>query len=193
MQTCSARSAPHAIAGDAQRELVLEGFDGSVPAVGHVGVDRAGAIGMRGSSHASGDGLVIRERVLCRAAAEAQVVHGPAARRRDPVRSGLGQRAQQNIGDALRGFDVARGHRGGRQRVDHRPFGSDHADGPQDARGERNIVLNQAAEHVHRRGERDREVRVDRSLDLRGGTGEIDHRASVRRWSPRRGSTRARR
>src|SRR6476646_10660436 len=108
MQTRATRSATDAVAGDAQRKLMLERLEGSVPAIGHVRVDRAGALCTTRRSHAARNRLVVSKS----ASAEAEIIHRPATRGRYSLGSCLRQRAQQNIGDALRSLDVTRCHRG---------------------------------------------------------------------------------
>ncbi len=59
-------------------------------------------------------------------AAEGDIVHGPVARRGNPLRGGFRERAEHDVGDALRGLHVAGGHRRGRLGVHHASRGRDH-------------------------------------------------------------------
>ena len=155
---------------------MLERLDGRVPGVGHVGVDGAGAGAAGGGAHASGDRLVVGERAAAELvpSAQGQVVHGAGTGGGNAVRRGLSQRAEKDVGDALRGFDVAGGHGGGQACVDHRALGCDHADGAHQARGVGNVFGDQAAEDVHGGGDRDGVVGVDGAGNLGIRAGEID-------------------
>ena len=181
MLSATARVRAHLIAFDAHRILVLERFHRRVPAIGHVRVRGAVSRRVGRRAHAARDGFVIRERQPIRArAAETQIVHGPAARRRDALRRGFRQSAQNHVRDSLRGFDVAGRHRRWWARIHDAAERRDNLNRPQNTRRKRNLFRHQTAEHVHRRRRGHRQVRVHRPVHLRAGAGEIHLRALAR-------------
>ena len=123
MLPAAARTRANAIAANAQRILMLERLHRRVPAVGHVRVRGARAIRHRRCAHAAGDGFVVGEGASAHAipSAESEIVHGSGTGGGNQLRRGLRQRAQNHVGDALRRFDVARGHGGRRLSAYHQP------------------------------------------------------------------------
>jgi len=99
---------------------LLEDLDGRVPRVGHVGVDGGRTAFGRARAHPSRDGFVIGKggaEVTRIFAAQRQIVHGALAGGWNSLRRGLGERPQQRVYHALRGFHVAARNRGGRARI----------------------------------------------------------------------------
>ena len=109
----AAAPAAQGVAAHSQGVGVLERLHRRVLRVGHVGLygGEAGAQGVR--AHPAGDGLVVREgfaspRVV---AADGQVVHRAAAGCGNSSGQRLGERAEDDVDDALRRLDVARRRR----------------------------------------------------------------------------------
>ena len=111
---------------------MLERLDRGVEAVGHVAVGGVQPVGVGTGTHTAGGGLVVGEGfpVARVDAANREVGHGAVAGCRDDVGDRPGKGTENHVDDALRGFDVAAGDRGGRQGVDQRAFGRDHLEGP---------------------------------------------------------------
>ena len=97
----AAGAAPQRVAHDAQRELQLERLDRRVERVRHRDVHAARAVGVRAGALAAAERLVVGEVV----GAEREVVHRALAER-------AAERGEHEVGDARRGLDVARHHRG---------------------------------------------------------------------------------
>ena len=90
------------------------------------------------------------------------------------MRQRLRERAQNHVGDALRGFNIAARYRGGMLRVDHGACGRDDRDGPRDAGVVEDVFRDQAAKSVERRRKRDGEVGIDAAGSLVVRAGEIN-------------------
>ncbi len=161
---------------DAQGIGVFKGFDGSVEGVRHVGVDCRGTSGGGGGTHAAAEGLVISEGLLPLGieTTEGEIVHGALTGSRDALGAGLSESAQEDIDDALGGFNVAAGNRGGRQGVEDGTGWGDHLDGHQAASVVGYIQTEQAAENVVDGGQGDGVDGVEGALDLGGGAGKVD-------------------
>ena len=106
--------------------------------------------------------------------ADEDVVHGALAGGGNHVREGLGEGAEEDVGDALGGLDVAGGDGGGRSRVHQAALGGDDGDGSQDALVGGRGLADDAAEDVEGGGERDGKGRVDAAASLGGGLGEVE-------------------
>ena len=81
--------------------------------ISHVGVHGAGAIKTRSRASAAADGFV----VLVASVAESEAVHGALGGGHDA------KGAEEGVGDALGGFDVAGGDGGGVVGVEERSLG----------------------------------------------------------------------
>ena len=89
------------------------------------------------------------------------------------------ERAEQRVGDGLRGLDVAGDDRGRIVRRQHRAFRDDELDRLQAAGIDRNVVVDHDAEHVEHGGARHRRWRIEVGRLLRRGAGEIDCRRAL--------------
>src|SRR5437016_5328800 len=125
MPAPAARSGTNAITANTKWILVLERFHRRIPTVGHVRVGGTRAIGNGGSAHTAGYGFVISELLAAEAiaSAESDVIHCSRTGGWDESGSRFGERAQHDIRDALRRFDVPGGHRGRRLSAHHGPAG----------------------------------------------------------------------
>ena len=103
----AAAAPPQPVADHPERVVVLQRLDRGVLGVGHAGVDPGLAGGAGPPALATGDGLVVGEVVV----ADQHVVHRPLGGGGHPVGSGLGQGAEQHVGDPLAGLHVAGGDR----------------------------------------------------------------------------------
>ncbi len=146
----AARAGADRVALQPHREAELEHLGVGQARVGHVGLHdavpskpptRPSASNAAGA-RAAGDRLV----VLVARVAEGEVVHRALAGRHHA------ERAVERVGDAGRGLDVAGDHRRRRPRVEHRALGDDHLQRLQAAGVERDVVVDQGAEHVEHRG-----------------------------------------
>ncbi|MBS1253341.1 MAG: hypothetical protein MAG451_02390 [Anaerolineales bacterium] len=128
------------------------------------------------SPHAAADGLVVSvwPLVFRVPAADGEVVHGALAGRRHPLGSRLSQCAQQHVGDALRGFDVATGHGGWRARIHQRALRRDDGERLQTAAIGRNIQTDERPEYVVGGRESNGVDGVDAALALGRRAGEVD-------------------
>ena len=106
-------------------------------------------------------------------AADEHVVHGALAGGGNHVREGLREGAEEDVGDALGGLDVAGGDGGGRSRVHQAALGGDDGDGAQDALVGGRGLADDAAEDVEGGGERHGEGRVDAAPTLGRRLGEV--------------------
>src|SRR3546814_19983470 len=112
MRPLPARTATDGEAFEQNRKSRLQYFGIGKPAVGHVGLDRAGAVEVRPGPSAAGDRFVI----LVALVAEGEIVHRPLARR---------QRAaggDERVGDDLADLSLTRPARRGIMRVEPRAF-----------------------------------------------------------------------
>ena len=141
------------------------------PRVGHVRLHRGDAVEPGSGAGAAADRFVI----LPVRVAEQEVVH-----RR--LRAGdRAERTEQRIAGGLRHFRIARHHRRTGPRRKKAAGRNDQLDRFQAAVVQRDIVADQAAEHVQHRGTRDRRRGVEIVVvALRAGAGEIDARAAPR-------------
>ena len=142
--------------------------------IGHVGVDRvgaveAGAVAEHAGRRARADRLVILVAVV----AEGEVVHR-ALRRGERA-----ERAEQAVGDVLRGLDIAGDHRRRIARRQHRAFGDDDVDRPEAAGVHRDVALDHDAEAVEHGGAGHRLGRVEVGRLLGAGAGEVDGRLAL--------------
>ena len=118
---------------------------------------------------ATGNRLVI----LMTRIAKSEVVDRQLARPHDA------ERADDGVGDAGRGFDIARHHRCRRARVQHRALGDDDLQRFQAASVQRYVVIDQYAKHIEHRRHAYRCRRVEVVALLRRSAGEIDLGAAV--------------
>ena len=105
---------------NAHGQVVLDGLDRRVARVAHVRVHAAEPGSPFPAAHAAAHRFVVRK-AAARArirAAERHVVHRALAGRGHAIGQRLAERAEHDIGDALRGFDVAAGDRRRLQRID---------------------------------------------------------------------------
>ena len=109
-----------------------------------------------------------------RETADGHVVHGALAGRGNALRQGLGQRAQHDIGDALRCLDVAAGHGRGRLRIDDTVLRRDHGHRRKAAVVHGRVVVDQAAHRVIAGRLGDGDDCVERSVHDRGRAIEVE-------------------
>ena len=169
----AARAQPERAQDD--RVAALEDLGVRDAGVGHVGVDAVGAGPGRAGAGAAGDGLVVAE-ALCggggggevAAEAEGQVVAvalgGGAG----------GEGEEDDVGDALRGEDVA-AHDGGFVRGGEEGFrGDEYLDGLEAALVQGDVVGDEAAETVDYGGVGDGFGGVGVAVDFGAGAGEVE-------------------
>ena len=167
MLTGAARAVSDRERFEDHRETPLEDLRVSRQGVGHVGVDRVGAVVVGAGAGAAADGLVV---LVAGVVAEGEIVHGPLPRRHDA------ERADHGVGHRLAGLDVARDDGGrilGRQ---HAVFRDDDLERLEAARVERNLVVDHEPEYVKHGGHADRRGGVEVGVQLRRGAGEVDDR-----------------
>ena len=172
----STAASTHTIGGDTNREVVLDGLNRSVPRVAHVGVQGAQPVESRSGPHAATQRLVVRESPAATwvDAAKRHIVHRALARGRDPIRQRVRQRAEYDVGDALRGLDVAAGHRRRPARIDYGPLGRCHGERPGQPVVVQDVLTDEAPQGVETRGPRDGKVRVHAAGGLPGRAPEVD-------------------
>ena len=110
MAARAAAAAADARLDHTQRVGVLERLDRRVARVRHVRLQRRRAVPAGPGAVAAAERLVVGERPAGARidAADQQVVHGAAARRRNAPGQRARERAEHHVDDALRGLDVAR-------------------------------------------------------------------------------------
>ena len=160
----AAAARPDPVRLEQHRVAPLQHLGVGEPGVGHLGLHHVGAVEAVARARPAGHRLV----VLVPVVAERHVVHRPRP---------LGHHAEGGVerpGDDLGGLHVARRHRGRVLRREHRARRDDHVQRVQAARVERDVVVDQGAEHVQhgRHGHAGRRVEV--AGQLRRGPGEVD-------------------
>ena len=137
--------------------------------VGHVGVDRRGAVEVRPRAAAAADGLV----VLVGVVAEGEVVHRPLRR---------GHRlecAEQRVGGPLRGLDVAGADRGRIFAGEDGALRDDEFDRHETAVVQGDVGLDEGAKDVEHGGPGDRRRGVEVPGLLLARAGEVDAHAAT--------------
>jgi hypothetical protein len=155
---------PDPVGLEQHRVAPLEHLGVGEPGVGHLGLHDVGAVEAVARAGAAGYRLV----VLVAVVPERHVVHRAGPLRHHP------QRRVQRAGDHLGGLHVARGDRRRVPRGQHGVLGDDHGERLQAAGVERDVVVDQGAEHVEHRGHGHAGRRVEVVLQLRGRAGEVD-------------------
>ncbi|MNV25644.1 hypothetical protein D3C71_1167470 [compost metagenome] len=129
----------------------------------------ARSIEHRTGTAAAGNGFV----VLVLRIAKGEVVHGGLAARHHA------QGAEQRIGDAGGGLHIARHHRGRRIGVEHGALRDDDLQGFQAPGIERNVIVDQRAEHIQHCSHAHRTWGVEVVDLLRTGACKVDDRAAL--------------
>src|SRR5271169_5740229 len=109
MLSASAAARAKRVAPNPQRIGILQRFRGSVQRIRHMRVHARDA-GLGGArAHAASDRLIVSKRQarLRIDATDCEIVHRARCRSGNPVRNILGQRAQQNVDDPLRSFNIS--------------------------------------------------------------------------------------
>ncbi len=164
-------------------------FHRCIERIGHVDLHPTDARAVRRGAHAPANRLIISKRcAIVPLPANSQIVHRALAGRGDLLGQGLGQRAQDHIDQALRGFDIATRDRSRGQRIDQRAHRRDDLHRRKTTGIHRHFVADQTAHHVITSRLRDRNHRVERPVDGRRGAAEIkaDRIARNRRGQPNR-------
>ena len=162
----TAASSPDLEALQPHRVAPFEDFRVGKPGVGHVDMHGVGPIEALARAGAAADGLVI----LVTGVAEGEIVDRPL---------GLGhgvQRAEQRVGDVLRGLDIAGHHRGGIAGPQDRRLLHPDVQRLQAAGIERDIDPAEAAEDVEHRSHAHGRRRVEIAVHLAGRAREVEHR-----------------
>ena len=159
----AARAAPDRVLDDPQRELELQRLDRRVQRVRHRDVHAGRAVGVRARALAAAERLVVREGV----GAEREVVHRALAER-------AAERAEDEVGDAARGLDVAGDDGGGRLGVQQRAARRDHRHRPQRARVGRDVGVGEHAHGEEAGRDRDGERAVEVAVVLRRAPAEVE-------------------
>ena len=89
------------------------------------------------------------------------------------------ERAEQRVGDRLRGLDIAGDDRSRIFRRQHRFLRDDDSDRPQAAGVDRDVVVDHDAEDIEHGGARHRLGRVEIGRLLRARAGEVDRRLAL--------------
>ena len=160
----AAAAGPDPVGLEQHRVAPLEHLGVGEPGVGHLGLHHVGAVEAVARARAAGHRLV----VLVAVVPERHVVHRPGPLGHHP------QRRVQRAGDDLGGLHVARGDRGRIFGREHGPGRDDHVQRLQAAGVERDVVVDQGAEHVEHRGHGHAGRRVEVVLELAGRAGEVD-------------------
>ena len=170
----AAAAAPQRVLGDAHRQVVLDRLDRRVARVAHVRVHAADARAGRSARPCRRpSSRSTRTAAPCagRRRRASRCSSCPGSRRESRSGQRLRQRAEHDVGDALRRLDVAAGDRRRHARVDDAcPRARSPSSGRDDAGVVQHVVVDEAAERVERRRQRDREVRVDAAVGLRIAT-----------------------
>jgi hypothetical protein len=138
MSSRTPRTAPQRKFFDQHRKAELQHLRIREPRIGHVGVNRIGAVKIRPSARAAANRFV----VLIALVAEREIVHGSLRRRHDS------ECAIKCIDDTLRGLDIAGDHRRRISRPQHRPFRDDDLQRLEATLVHRNVVIDQGAEDI---------------------------------------------
>ena len=135
------------------RVRVLQRFDRRVERIRHVGMDARYAIAVGSRARPTRNCFVVCVRLTVARihAANGQVVHGARTCRWNPVGNHFGKGPQQDIGNALRGFDVTARHRRGEFCIDNRPFRQNQFHWPHESGSSRRFLRQQTAQDIERR------------------------------------------
>jgi len=170
----AAGAPPNRVSPDADGEQALDGLDGRVHRVRHVGVDGALAVAVGAGAGPAADGLVEGKGPALKDASKGQVVHRPLGGGRDAVGHGLGEGAQDDVHDPLGRLDVA-GRDGCRgPGVDDGPLGGDDRDGAEEAVVGRGVALQEGPEAVPHGRQRHGVNGIDAPPALGVGAREVD-------------------
>ena len=123
-----------------------------------------GAVETAACAGATGNRLVVLHAIV----AERQVVHRALGIGHDA------ERAVQRVGHALRRFDIAGDHGGRPLRVEEAARRHDKLDGREAAVIQRDVTLDEGAQHVQRGRARDRQRGIEVAVVLRRAAAEID-------------------
>ena len=176
----AARAAPDRIAFKPHREAKFQHLGVGQARVRHMGLHhrRAAEAAVRAAAGvepqpgtgAAGNRFV----VLMAGVAEGEIVHRALAGGHHA------ERAVERVGDAGRGLDIAGDDRCRRLRVEHRARRDDDFQRLQATGVERDVVIDQGAEHIQHGGHADRRRRIEVVRELRRAGAEIDLGAALR-------------
>ena len=182
MLPLSAAARPKGISANAQRIGILQRLGRSIQRICHVGMHARDAGFGRTRAHAARDGLIVSEGIAGTRidSTDGEIVHGSRSCRGNSVRNSLGKRAQQNVDDTLRGFNISSRNRRRGPRVHNRAFRSNHLDGSHQSGCGRNVVRQQTTENIEARRVGDGLDCVYAAFDLRIASCEIDRDRDAR-------------
>ena len=111
----STRTAPVAVAFQAQGICVFQPLGRRIQRIRHVRVNTRDSVGCRTSTHSSGHSFIISKRMIVPRvdSADRQIVHRPGTGCGNAFRDCLRERSHQHIDNSLRSFHIPRSHGAG--------------------------------------------------------------------------------